>query len=82
MNDTLMDSIEKIMLVNDGRASERLQILFEEYTPAMISLILQHEGAFQRDSLNNLDLETKKGIETLASKLGKLSSLIQKRLEE
>ena len=80
MNDALMDSIEKIMLISDGRASERLQILFEEYSPAMIELILQHEGAFQRDG-NNLELETQKGIENLASKLGKLSSMILKRLE-
>lgn len=80
MNDALMDSIEKIMLISDGRASERLQILFEEYSPAMIELILQHEEAFQRDG-NNLELETQKGIENLASKLGKLSSMILKRLE-
>lgn len=81
MNDALMDSIEKIMLINDGRASERLQILFEEYSPAMIELILQHEGAFQRDGETNLELETQKGIENLASKLGKLSTMILKRLE-
>lgn len=82
MNDALMDSIEKIMLINDGRNSERLNILFEEYSPAMIELILQHEGAFQRDVANNaLELETTKEVETLAAKLRKTLSMLDKRLE-
>lgn len=82
MNDVLMDSIEKIMQVNDGRASERLRILFEEYSPAMIDLILQHEGAFQRDPANNAyELENARAVESMADKLRKISSLLEKRLE-
>ena len=82
MNDSLMDQIEKIMLINDGRNSKRLNILFEEYSPAMIDLILQHEGAFQRVEPNNaLELETTKEIENLAAKLRKTLSMLGKRLE-
>lgn len=82
MNDSLMTSIEKIMLIDDGRNSERLNILFEEYSPAMIELILQHEGAFQRVVANNaLELETTKEIETLSAKLRKTLSMLDKRLE-
>lgn len=81
MNDTLMTQIEKIMAVTDGRAEERLSILFDEYGPAMISLILQHEGAFQRDTANKaIELENQKGMESLASMLGKLSSMLQNKI--
>lgn len=82
MNDALMDSIEKIMLINDGRNRERLSILFEEYSPAMIELILQHEGAFQRDMAESAsELETTKEVENLAAKLRKTLSMLEKRLE-
>lgn len=82
MNDALMDQIEKIMGVDDGRSAERLNILLQEYSPAMIELILQHREAFQGEQAQSaVDLESKRELESLATKLEKLNSVLQKRLE-
>jgi hypothetical protein len=51
INSTLEQKISDIMKISDGRESERLNILFDEYRAIMVGLILQNVDIFREDTI-------------------------------
>lgn len=88
INDILIEKIEMIMSIEDGRETQRLDILMDEYRTALIPLILQHGDIFRSDpalisgggvTVITRDQVIDQALEKIASSAGQLTAMIRKK---
>lgn len=87
INDVLIEKIESIMAIGDGRESQRLDILLDEYKTALIPLILQHGDVFRSDPVIvsgggvviARDQVVDQALQKIASSAVQLTAMIRKK---